>query len=262
MLRLNDIKHFFPQQLHQFQRFMLREYLQYKILEIIFESDFASKLSFLGGTCLRVVHENRRFSEDLDFDNFDLTPRDFDRVTSHVKAELELWGCNIEMRNVKRGAYHCHIKFPDILFDEGLSGHKEEKILIQLDTEAHGYSYKPNQPIINKFDVFTRINVTPDHILAAQKFFAVLNRKRNKGLDFYDIVFLLGKGIFPDYEYLNQKLGIDSESELKFAILERCREIDMNEQADDVMPYLFDPKEAKKVRCFVDFIQNAKLTPH
>lgn len=46
--------------------------MQYKILALIFNSDFATKFAFLGGTCLRIVHQTNRFSEDLDFDNFDV----------------------------------------------------------------------------------------------------------------------------------------------------------------------------------------------
>jgi len=65
MLSLNQIKSFYPQSLQSFERFMIREYLQFKILEIIFETTYAAKLSFLGGTCLRIVHQNQRFSEDF-----------------------------------------------------------------------------------------------------------------------------------------------------------------------------------------------------
>jgi predicted nucleotidyltransferase component of viral defense system len=77
MISLSQIEQYYPQQLRQFKRNILREYLQYKILEIIFNSRLASKLSFLGGTALRVVHDNTRFSEDLDFDNFKLSEKEF-----------------------------------------------------------------------------------------------------------------------------------------------------------------------------------------
>ena len=69
MLNIREIEKYYPAHLHSFKRFMLREYLQYKILEIIFDGPYADRLIFLGGTCLRIVHGNQRFSEDLDFDN-------------------------------------------------------------------------------------------------------------------------------------------------------------------------------------------------
>lgn len=73
MISINQIAQYYPESLRGFKRNILREYLQYKILEIIFNSRLSPKLSFLGGTALRIVHENKRFLEDLDFDNFKLS---------------------------------------------------------------------------------------------------------------------------------------------------------------------------------------------
>jgi predicted nucleotidyltransferase component of viral defense system len=73
MLSLDQIKEYYPENLKGFERFMLREYLQYKILEVLFDSKYANKFVFIGGTALRIVHNNERFSEDLDFDNFDVS---------------------------------------------------------------------------------------------------------------------------------------------------------------------------------------------
>ena len=70
MLSYNSIQSAYPISLHSKGRFIIREYLQYKLLEIIYTSIFATKLIFLGGTNLRIVHGNQRFSEDLDFDIF------------------------------------------------------------------------------------------------------------------------------------------------------------------------------------------------
>ena len=69
MLDLKQIESFFPENLKPFKRNLLREYLQYKILESVFDSRFGSRLSFMGGTATHIIHSNNRFSEDLDFDN-------------------------------------------------------------------------------------------------------------------------------------------------------------------------------------------------
>ena len=259
MLSLNEIKPYYPAYLRTHERFILREYLQYKILDIIFDSPFANKLSFIGGTCLRIVHNSSRFSEDLDFDNFDLTVNDFNQITQIVKTELENLGYQIQIRNVHKGAYHCYIKFPDNLYNEELSNHKEEKILIQLDTEPHNYDYHPEKPLLNKFDVFTQINATPRNILLAQKFYAVFNRKRNKGRDFFDIVFLLGQNALPDYRYLEYKTGIKNSSQLRTQIIQKCDEINMSEMAQDVSPFLFHAKDTKMVTLFSEYMKTANL---
>ena len=259
MLSLEELKPFYPESLHNFERFIIREYLQYKILEIIFESPYETKLAFLGGTCLRIIYNNSRFSEDLDFDNFNLSENDFKEVTKTVKKGIENLGYKVEMRNVLRGAYHCYVRFPELLYNKGLTQHKEEKILIRLDTESHHFSYRPDQQVLNKFDVFTQINSTPKDILLAQKFYAVINRKRNKGRDFFDIVFLLGLGEIPNYKYLSLKLGIDSSNELRQRIIEKCNKINMKEMAQDVSPFLFNKKDEKKILLFPEYIKQAKL---
>lgn len=259
MLSLEEIKRTYPENLRSFDRFILREYLQYKILEIIFETSFRNQLVFLGGTCLRIVYGNRRFSEDLDFDNFELSKSDFDELTVILKRQLEKLGLQVEMRNVKKGAFHCYLRFPEILQKEGLTNHKTVKILIQLDTEPHNFQYTPDTPLLNKFDVFTQIKVCPPDLLLAQKFYAVINRKRNKGRDFFDIVFLLGKDITPNYEYLNFKLGIDTSEGLRKLVLEKCSRIDMREMAEDVKPFLFNPEDDKRILLFVEYITRVNL---
>jgi predicted nucleotidyltransferase component of viral defense system len=250
MLNLKEIQKFYEESLHPAGEFLIREYLQYKILEIIYESEYAAKLIFLGGTCLRIIHGNQRFSEDLDFDNRGLAKDEFYEISQLIKKGLELEGYETEIRVVQKDAFHCYFRFPGILFKEGLSGYKEQKILIQLDTEPQDYRYDPEITIINRFDVFTEIFTTPLSLLLAQKFHTVLNRKRNKGRDFYDIIFLLSMQIDPDWGYLEQKTSISNKKDLKENILEHCEKIDMDEMARDVTPFLFQAKDARKVTIF------------
>lgn len=256
MLDIQEIEQYYPENLRIFKRFMLREYLQYKILEIVFNGPFAEKLVFLGGTCLRLVHGNQRFSEDLDFDNFDLSRNEFDEISQNIAIQLERMGYTTEIKQVAKGAYHCYIRFPKILFEQGLSGYKEEKILIQLDTEPQLFEFVPDEPILNKFDVFTRIFSTPLNLLMSQKCYAILNRPRNKGRDFYDLIFLMGKEIAPNMAYLFQKAGIRNTTELKDQLLEKCNTLNMDEMTRDVAPFLFSPKDEKKIRFFVDYLEN------
>lgn len=259
MLTISEIKPFFPESLHRFPRFMLREYLQYKILEIIYESRYATDLCFLGGTCLRIVHGNRRFSEDLDFDNVSLKEGDFHKVADVIKNQLQKEGYEVELNTVMKGAWHCHIRFPGLLFEEGLSGHQEEKILIQLDTEPQNFDYEPERFIINRFEIFTTILTTPLELLMAQKFYAVINRKRNKGRDFFDLVFLMSKNIKPNYDYLEAKVSISDSEVLREAIIEKCRKLDMNLMARDVEPFLFNPADRKKIIRFEDVVRQYKF---
>lgn len=255
MLTLDEIKPFYPEQIHAYPKFLLREYLQYKILEIIYESEYANRLCFLGGTCLRIVHGNQRFSEDLDFDNLTLQEDEFEKIAHHIEKELRREGYETELKTVIKGAWHCHIKFPGLLFKKGLSGHIEEKILIQLDTEPQHFSFEPERVILNQFEIFTTILTTPLPLLMAQKLYAIINRERNKGRDFYDLVFLMSRNIRPDYEYLDQKITVSNSIELKQALAEKCQKLDMEVMAKDVEPFLFKPSDRKKITQFEEAVR-------
>jgi len=258
MISLNQIEQFYPEHLRGFKRNILREYLQYKILEIIFNSGLAPKLSFIGGTSLRIVHENTRFSEDLDFDNFKLSESDFILLTKEIQRGLQMEGFNVEIRNVFKRAFRCYVRLPQVLFDNAISDLKHEKILIQVDTEPHDFSYLPDKVFLNKFDVFTQIAVTPPDILLAQKIHALLNRKRAKGRDFYDVVFLLQK-TKPNYDYLKQKIGLVDSQSLKDKILNHVKGINLKELARDVEPFLFQPSDSRKINLFSEYIKQIEF---
>lgn len=258
MLTLETIAAAYPPHLRPFRRHILREYLQYKILQAIFNSPLASKLSFIGGTALRIVHGNTRFSEDLDFDNFDLTPAKFDHLSGLVKRSLEREGYAVETRNVYKKAFRCYIRFPKLLFAAGLTPIEQEKILIQLDTFGHGFKYRPQRVILNQFDVFTEILVTPVDILLSQKIYAAMTRKRPKGRDFFDISFLLGK-TRPNYPYLKLKLDISDPQSLKRRLVAFCRQLDFKALSAEVQPFLFTPSDSRRVITFPQFIKSAAL---
>ncbi|MCD6425079.1 MAG: nucleotidyl transferase AbiEii/AbiGii toxin family protein [Anaerolineales bacterium] len=258
MLDFQQIKDQYPENLHRFERAILREYLQYKILQGIFDSKNASKLAFLGGTALRIVHGNNRFSEDIDLDNFGLKWPEFEEVIQKVKRFLELEGFNVEVRNVAKGVYRCYLKIPALLYEQGISPLLEEKILIQVDTTAQGFSYKPETFLLNKFDVFTDIRVTPLDILLSQKIYTSVNRKKTMGRDFYDITYLSSR-TKPDLGYIQQKLGVKTAEGLRKEISSRISEFDFKVLANDVAPFLMNKNEIKRVEKFPEFWEQVEL---
>jgi predicted nucleotidyltransferase component of viral defense system len=258
MLEFQQIKDQYPEKMQRFERAILREYLQYKVLQAVFDSKYASKLAFLGGTALRIVYRNNRFSEDIDLDNFGLLWNEFEEVIQKVKRFMVLEGFEVEIRNVAKGAYRCYLKFPALLYDQGLSPLQEEKILIQVDTTAEGYAYNPETILINKFDVFAEIRVTPLNILLSKKIYTAVNRKRPKGRDFYDITYLLSR-TKPDMDFLHQKLGVETAESLRNEISARITAYDFNKLADDVSPFLINLEDIKRVEKFREFWDQVEL---
>ena len=254
MLDIKQIESFYPQYLRQFKRNLLREYLQYKILQIVFASDYGNKLSFMGGTAIHIVHSNTRFSEDLDFDNISLDKKSFEKLSEIVKRRLGLEGYNIGVENSFKGAFRSYIDVKHLLYESGLSEHKQEKLSIHIDVEPQNFSYKPDKVILNKFDVFSRINVVPLDVLLAQKIYAIFMRKRLMGRDFHDVIFLFGK-TKPNIEYLRKKMGVKDMADLKDRLLRKCNTLNFKNLVSDVEQFLFMPEDAKKILLFPEYIK-------
>lgn len=228
------------------------EYLQHEILSSIFRH--TTKLSFIGGTALRLVFHTQRFSEDLDFDNFGLSTEEFGTLTQKIQNDLRVLGFDVEFRNVFKGAYHCHFKFSKLLHQYGFSPNEDEKILVRLDTVKQDFAFTPAVAVLDNFGLFFEVKHNPKDILLSQKFIAALERNRSKGRDFYDITYLMGI-TKPNLDYLKFKRGINTFSELKEKLLARCTEVNFSDMAKDVAPFLFDARDANRIIKFKQYIE-------
>ena len=128
-------------------------------------------------------------------------------------------------------------------------------MLIQIDAEPQDFDYRPNKVILNKFDIFLRVNVVPPDILLAQKIYAIFKRKRAMGRDFYDAVFLLGI-TRPNLDYMRLKLNFSSHADLRKKLLLKCKGLDLKQLAKDVEPFLFSPTDSKKVLLFKEYVKS------
>lgn len=259
MISFDEIKSFFADGLRKnpsYFEYMLKEYFHYRMLDILFSGEYASKLSFIGGTSLRILYHIRRFSEDLDFDCFQLSREEFIQLTDKVMARLRMEGIQLEAddkdKDLKLTAFRRNIIFPGLLYELGLTGHREKKLLIKIECEPHQYRYEPIKPIIQKFNVFTQIFAPSPEILLSMKTGAVL--ERGKGRDYYDFVFLSGL-TNPDFGYLNDKFGISNHVQLYQRILKSCESTDFKLKSRDFEHLVFDPDETKKVGFFKEYIR-------
>lgn len=67
----------------------IREYLQILILKEISKTDTGKNLYFTGGTYLRLIHNMKRFSEDLDFNTKNITKDEFEKLIIKIGKELK-----------------------------------------------------------------------------------------------------------------------------------------------------------------------------
>ena len=225
MIDIEYIRSFFPATIandNRFDRYMLKEYLQLQILDHLTTTSYISKVSFIGGTNLRLVQGIDRFSEDLDFDCKDLDEKEFMAMTDSVVNHLRNNNIDVETRdkpNPRLTAFRRNLYFPQMLFNLGLTGHRDERLL---------------------------------DVLCAMKFSAILSRQ--KGRDFYDTIFLLSK-TRPNIDFLRSKTGISSLEELKNAIQNRLIEIDLNQKKRDFVHLLFNESNADRILKFGEVVE-------
>ncbi|MFA5773737.1 MAG: nucleotidyl transferase AbiEii/AbiGii toxin family protein [Candidatus Paceibacterota bacterium] len=254
MLTLEQIKKYVGE--NTFERSpkaALIEYLQHEILDSLFKQKNSEKLSFIGGTAIRIVYQSQRFSEDLDFDNFGLRFADFKKLLNDTARDMSLKGFKLEFRFVEKMAFHCYIKFPNILFLNKLSLNDDEKILIRIDTVEKDKNITPRTHILNNFGVYRKILVNPIETILSQKILTILERKREKGRDFYDVSYLLGI-IKPDYEYLKNNRNWNM-IDIKEKLLRKVGELNMKELSDEVLPLLLKPEDIDRILTFKEYIE-------
>jgi predicted nucleotidyltransferase component of viral defense system len=257
MIDLDYIRSFFPLSIageSRFDRYMLKEYLQLMILDHLASTPFVTKLTFIGGTNLRLVQGIDRFSEDLDFDCKELSEAEFIAMTDSVVTYLRQNNINVETRdkpNPKLTAFRRSLYFPEMLFDLGLTGHKEERFLLKVEAQDQGVPYQPVVANINRMGFFFGVQVPPIDVLCAMKFAAILARQ--KGRDFYDAIFLLSK-TKPNLEFLSARAGISSNKELKVAIAERLKDVDLSQKKRDFSHLVFNEQNAERILQFPDVV--------
>jgi len=253
MIDIEYIRSFFPQTIareSRFDRYMLKEYLQLLILDHLAASPYITKVTFIDGTNLRLIQGIDRFSEDLDFDCKDLSEGEFVAMTDSVVQYLQMNGIVVETRdkaNPKLTAFRRNLYFPEMLFDLGLTGHREERLLVKIEAQDQGVSYQPLVANINRMGFFFSVQVPPLDVLCAMKFAAILARQ--KGRDFYDTIFLLSK-TKPNIDFLASRTGIVSMDGLRSAITERLKEVDLNQKKRDFSHLLFNESNAERILQF------------
>ncbi len=256
MLRLQQILASYPPGLQQFPRSILREYLQVKILHFLFRHPSSSKMCFIGWTALRLIHRSQRFSEDLDFYNRGLTQSEFEDCADHIKRDLELEWCQVEIKIVYKWAFCCAVKLPGILYDNHLADMETEKLIIKIDTTPQWVDYDIATSLFQQFEHSMTMRTAPLDILMAMKWRALFGRV--KGRDLFDLAFLIGMGVKTHRGYCSQTLWIHDGHQLKEQVLARLTSFDLDALHADVAPFLFDPRN-ESIKYFADIIAQTEF---
>jgi predicted nucleotidyltransferase component of viral defense system len=255
MIELAEIVRQYPKELQRVEFYdqMVKEYFHHHILHSIYNSKDATKINFLGGTALRFFYGLKRFSEDLDFDCYDISRKQFIDLTDKVITDLRGYGINVIAEDKKKyeelNAFRRVLVFPELKYKLGLSQQKEAKFFIKIEAESHRLKYTPDVKVLNGFGITVPVRVVPVGIMFSTKISAALTRKKDR--DFFDIVHLLTFSE-PDYAYLTNKLKINNQEQLRVNLLDAANSKSLEtRQAYDCDHMLFFKKEKQKIKYFV-----------
>lgn len=235
------------------KRAILREFLQVKFLINFYRLPSCQKLSFIGETSLRLLRGLDRFSEDLDFDNFGLETKSvkelFQKVTAVFKREK--FRLEFDFKKSKNGG-RGRLRFPDLLYQLGISRHPKEKLMIRLDF-TNQRRIETEVLLLSEFGMSERIITNTLPVLLSQKTKALISRRETRGRDFYDIYWLLSRKVKPNLAVL-KAVNISSEAEF----FSKLKEIYQKEKKNipfykrQIRPFLLDEENQK----YLDFLED------
>jgi predicted nucleotidyltransferase component of viral defense system len=224
----------------------LKQALQSLVLDYIYNHSLYRGLNFYGGTCLHIIYNLNRLSEDIDFDNslginLDHLGND---LFGHFQKNWRYSEITVKRQESETGIIRLTLRFP-VLYELGLSPHRDEMLHLKVEVSQH-----PQSAIIQRTPVihFGR-SFVPSHFsletMMAGKMLACLERSFQigstgiaiKGRDFYDLLWFMQQRIHP----LEQKLerdGVESYTvaSAMFALQKKVEQIKRRDLEIDLLP--------------------------
>ena len=164
-----------------------REYCQHVFLSAFYQESAAERVLFKGGTALRVIYGSPRFSEDLDFSGVGIRQAGIETLITDTLSTVERVGLDLDIVEATktRGGYL------GVIHSRFLDYHVEMQLEISLRARAQ---VTPATALIASdfLPAYTLLHV-PQEVLIGEKLHAL--RDRAKPRDFYDLYFILRKGL-------------------------------------------------------------------
>ncbi|NTW44741.1 MAG: nucleotidyl transferase AbiEii/AbiGii toxin family protein [Anaerolineaceae bacterium] len=227
------------------RRVILKEFLQAYTLDFLYNHPIYRKLNFYGGTCLHVIYDLNRLSEDIDLDNsigIDLSNLEND-LLSYYRANIGYPDITAKSQIGEWGVNRTTLKFP-ILYRLGLTAHANEPLHLKVEVSQHKQiSILRKTPILLYGRSFVASHFSLETMMAG-KMLACLERNfqkgegsKIKGRDFYDLLWFMQQKIQPLEEKLakdgRQSYTVRSAMEL---LGEKIAKMKISDLAEDLLP--------------------------
>jgi hypothetical protein len=234
----------------------MREYLQARVLAGLMRAGAMVPLAFHGGTALRFLYALSRHSEDLEF-ALEGNPAAFDlpKYLHSIEAEFHREGYELDLRLTgDRVVQNAWIRFRGLMYELGLSGHRDEVFSLKLEVDTHPPRGAGLATTIVRRHVILQLHHHDRPSLLARKLHAILQRSFTKGRDLYDLLWYLSDPNWPDpnLTLLNSALAqtgwegpTATELSWRSILRQRLEELEWAKVRDDVAPFLERSEEVE-----------------
>lgn len=230
-------------------RNVVTEYLQARILASLQRAGAMVPLAFQGGTALHFLYSMPRYSEDLDFAlERDRSRYDLRAYLRAIKTEMGAEGYEIELKvNDAKTVQSAAVRFPGLLFELGLTGHRFETVGIKIEVDTDPPAGAGLETTVVRRYVTLQLQHYDRASLLAGKLNAILTRPYLKGRDVFDPVWYLADPSWPapNLVLLNNALaqfawdgGRITEKNWHRIVRGRLAEVSWDEAVRDVRPFI------------------------
>lgn len=232
----------------------VREIAQEIVLSALSRSGFFRAAAFQGGTCLRILHGLKRFSEDLDFSL--VKPDKKFSVKKYIKTVIEeslLYGLEFTASGTGENAVQNETVKDDAIvnslsFKYFRPGKDTRSIRIKVEVDTKPPAGGTTEAKFLDYPYAYEITAHDLPSLFAGKCHALLCRNYVKGRDWFDFLWYVSGGVKINYVMLasaleqygpwkGKKVKTDKDWVIR-ALEDKIKSIDWNEAKNDVSRFL------------------------
>jgi len=246
----------------------LKEIFQEIVLLGLYRGNFFKEAAFYGGTCLRILHNLDRFSEDLDFSLLNKnTNFNIENYFKYIVNEFNALGIGIDLKKKEKKASNIESAFLknntsiymlDIKIDKlnniikNVNLQKNIKIKIEVDINPP-LKFETEVKFILMPVTFSVISMTLPNLFAG-KMHAVLCRQwltRVKGRDWYDFEWYVKNQINLNLQHLQQRMLESNHLQINQILTKdlfmekmftKIDDLNISQAKDEVKPFIKDSK--------------------
>lgn len=160
---------------------VVREFIQHRFLNYLYQQAEADRILFKGGTALRILYQSPRFSEDLDFSSFNLKFENWEDSIARVLVEMEREKLSLSIKESKETTGGGIFDFGFNIFDMKPT----LKLNIVSKPMARGELILVHTPLTEPYSVYS-LN---SNDLVKEKLQALLSRSKIR--DYFDLYYIL-----------------------------------------------------------------------